>query len=290
MSVTRWYNKANAFANGWKSQYTEDPPKSAVILGLAVAQLETHCGDVWPGAHNWGAVQLRTLTRGEAEVLQDAELFPQPSNTAAGQAALQEAIEACKIPLIRNGSLQVDSSPRLKTKENPRGYYWVFFQSFSDDTAAAERFVHVLSYDRPACHQVLISPAGSEQELAAAMRASGYYEGTHDNKTAEGRQQNIDAYASALRGITPDIRKALVDWTPGAAPPPETFDLTRTDGIQEALNKLGQNPKLRVDGVLGPFTKQAIENFQVTQGLSVDGVAGPATQDCLRRALRLIGF
>jgi hypothetical protein len=260
-----------------------------VILGLAVAQLETHCGDVWPGAHNWGAVQLRTLTRGEAEVLHDAEIAPTPSNVPAGQQALQDAIEACKIPMIRNGSLQVDSSPRLKNAENPHGYYWVFFQSFSDDSAAAERFVHVLSYDRPACHQVLMGPAGSEQELAAAMRASGYYEGTHDNSTPEGRQANIDAYASVLRGITPEIRKALVDWTPGAAPPPETFDLTRVDGVQEALNKLGQNPKLRVDGVLGPMTKQAIENFQVTQGLSVDGVVGPATQECLQHMLRRIG-
>lgn len=290
MSVSRWYTKANALAYGWKSQYNEDPPKSAVILGLAVAQLETHCGDVWPGAHNWGAVQLRVLTHAEDEVLHDAELVPTPSNVRAGQQALQEAIEACKIPLIKNGSLQVDSSPRLKTAENPRGYYWVFFQTFASDNEAAERFVHVLSYNRPACHQVLMSPAGSEQELAAAMRASGYYEGVHDNKTPEGRQANIDAYASVLRGITPDIRKSLVDWTPGAALPPETFDLHTVEGVQEALNKLGQNPPLLADGILGPLTKHAIETFQVTQGLSVDGVAGPATQECLRHALRLIGF
>jgi peptidoglycan hydrolase-like protein with peptidoglycan-binding domain len=278
----RWYTKANAFAVGWKSQFTSDPPKTAVVLGLAVAQLETKCGDVWPGVHNWGAVQARSLTKAEQAVLHEAGLDPAPSNTDEAQKALSDAVEACKIPAPRGVSLQVDSSPRLKTSKNPRGYYWIFFQSFENDNEAAERFVHVLAANRPACLQVLQSPAGSEQELAAAMYYSRYYEGTHDASTQEGKQKNIDNYASAIRSWTPAIRAALEDWTPGAEPPASDNPDPDSDvWVQWMLNKVGVFPPLLEDGVVGPVTKAAIKEFQRAHGLAADGIAGAMTRAAL---------
>jgi hypothetical protein len=230
------------------------------------------------------------LTKAEAAVLYEAELYPDPACILAGQRALHDAVECHKIPPITNGSLQVDSSPNKRTAKNPHGYYWVFFQTFPDDAAAAERFVHVLASDRPTCLQVLTSPAGSEQELAAAMRHTGYYEGTHDNSTPEGQQANIDTYAATLRTITPEIRKALAKWSPGTPPPPESYDLGTVYGVQNALNKFGQNPPLLVDGFAGPKTKKAIEGFQRSHGLKVDGVVGQQTIASMSYELRIRGL
>ena len=50
MSVARWYNKANAFAYGWKSQYTQDPPLTAVVLGgVSIAGGRGRLGSVFVG-------------------------------------------------------------------------------------------------------------------------------------------------------------------------------------------------------------------------------------------------
>jgi hypothetical protein len=48
-----------------------------------------------------------------------------------------------------------------------------------------------------------------------------------------------------------------------------------TREIQQALNLNGAN--LVVDGVTGPATREAIRQFQRSQGLPVDGIAGPKT-------------
>ncbi len=47
--------------------------------------------------------------------------------------------------------------------------------------------------------------------------------------------------------------------------------------IQAQLNANGANPKLDVDGDLGPATIAAIKAFQASHNLSVDGVVGPQT-------------
>lgn len=278
--VRRWYAKANAFASGWRLELSSDPPLSAVVLGLAVAQLETACGDVWPGVHNWGAVQSRVPSTLERKVLVDAGVPPSPANAALGQAALARAIEEGVIPPNPTGSLQCDSSPTS-------GYYWVFFQAFPDDAAGATRFVHVLAVSRPQCRTVLMTPGASEAELAAAMYASGYYEGTHDPSTQEGKQANIAAYASAIRSWTPRIRAVLGTWTPGANPPSimPAPDPKSDLWVQWALNKVGVVPPLTEDGVLGPKSKSAIAAFQQGHNLKVDGVAGPLTRAALAKEL-----
>jgi hypothetical protein len=50
--------------------------------------------------------------------------------------------------------------------------------------------------------------------------------------------------------------------------------------LQVRLNGLGYECGV-VDGIIGPRTKMAIQQFQTDRGLTVDGIAGPATEGFL---------
>lgn len=281
--VQRWYVKANAFVEAWKAELGpgQTPHFGSVVLALSVAQLETRCGDVWPGVHNWGAVQARVPNAKEREALRD--IPPNPKNTSKGQEALRQAVASGQIEAFPGGSLQVDSSPG-------KGYYWVFFAAFPDDAQGARRFVHVLTARQPRW-AALTNPYCTEQELAAAMYKTGYYEGSHDPSTPEGKQANINQYASAMRSWTPSIRKALAEWSPGATPPESLStapDPSSVEWVQWALNRLGVIPQLAEDGIIGKQTQVAVAAFQHAHGLKVDGWAGPVTRAALAEALKKV--
>lgn len=55
--------------------------------------------------------------------------------------------------------------------------------------------------------------------------------------------------------------------------------------LQEALNDLGADPKLVVDGRMGPRTRMAIRAFQAAAGIGVDGIAGPITEAAIELRL-----
>jgi lysozyme family protein len=67
----------------------------------------------------------------------------------------------------------------------------------------------------------------------------------------------------------------------GAAPVaqvmPPPIGLHDAATLQAALNKLGADPQLTVDGSYGRNTSRAVRTFQASAGLQVDGLAGPAT-------------
>jgi putative chitinase len=58
--------------------------------------------------------------------------------------------------------------------------------------------------------------------------------------------------------------------------------------LQEALNDLGADPKLVVDGRYGPATRRAVREFQAAAGLKVDGIAGPVTEAAIKLRLDTI--
>ena len=58
-----------------------------------------------------------------------------------------------------------------------------------------------------------------------------------------------------------------------------------THWLQEALNDLGAQPQLLVDGRYGPETAEAVKWFQRQASLQVDGVAGEVTRAALRLRL-----
>lgn len=59
------------------------------------------------------------------------------------------------------------------------------------------------------------------------------------------------------------------------------------DGIwlQNSLNRLGASPKLELDGIVGPATRNAVRAFQLAAGIGVDGLTGPETFAALDEAL-----
>jgi putative chitinase len=71
--------------------------------------------------------------------------------------------------------------------------------------------------------------------------------------------------------------------------PPEAWQAGEADEdvqkLQAALNDLGADPKLVVDGHNGPATRQAVKNFQTSAGLTADGVAGPVTKAAIELRL-----
>lgn len=58
--------------------------------------------------------------------------------------------------------------------------------------------------------------------------------------------------------------------------------------LQQALNDLGANPRLDVDGRYGPATRQAVQAFQAIAGIVDDGIAGPVTEAAIKLRLATI--
>jgi putative chitinase len=58
--------------------------------------------------------------------------------------------------------------------------------------------------------------------------------------------------------------------------------------LQDALNRLGADPELTVDGRAGPATEKAVRDFQKLAGIPVDGVAGPVTEAAIKLRLDVV--
>lgn len=65
------------------------------------------------------------------------------------------------------------------------------------------------------------------------------------------------------------------------ASPTEPHD---TEALQQALNHLGADPQLDVDGNYGRMTQHAVMAFQAAHGLAADGLAGPDTWVAIAKA------
>ncbi|RQW28888.1 hypothetical protein EHS17_03280 [Rhodobacteraceae bacterium CH30] len=55
--------------------------------------------------------------------------------------------------------------------------------------------------------------------------------------------------------------------------------------LQQALNDLGANPRLIVDGRYGPATTRAVRAFQQAAHIKADGIAGPVTRETIKLRL-----
>lgn len=51
-------------------------------------------------------------------------------------------------------------------------------------------------------------------------------------------------------------------------------------GVQEALTKLGYSPG-KADGLDGPNTQKAVREFQAAASIRIDGIVGPETRQAL---------
>ncbi|OPY90355.1 MAG: putative peptidoglycan binding domain protein [Syntrophus sp. PtaU1.Bin208] len=62
-------------------------------------------------------------------------------------------------------------------------------------------------------------------------------------------------------------------------------EFDKTTWLQNALNDLGADPKLTVDGRSGPATRQALTKFQKSAGIAADGKFGPVTEKAINEKL-----
>jgi hypothetical protein len=184
--LARYQDKATALASAWSSLFGTAIDPHSLILCMAVAELETNLGD-WDGSHNWGGIYKRTLTKSEESALASSGVTPTSPNALARARAI--------LTPGTNEILRIDSAPP------PRGAYFVWSWAFPDDVAGATRFVKVLVHDRPQVSAILAS--ASPVELAAAMYATHYYEGTSTDPAANiaGYGHNIAHHASAIAGV-----------------------------------------------------------------------------------------
>jgi lysozyme family protein len=112
--------------------------------------------------------------------------------------------------------------------------------------------------------------SGTDQYNKGKYVADGVFDpGTVD------KQLGCAGLIMAMMQLDPSIK---FDETP--------VELVR-DGVwlQTSLNKLGANPPLEVDGIVGAATRNAVRAFQLDRGLVVDGLVGPATFAAIDAAL-----
>ncbi len=86
-------------------------------------------------------------------------------------------------------------------------------------------------------------------------------------------QPNLPELISRIREVTAAVDPELQTQLAGEAPL-AAFDVK---WLQDALNKLGAQPPLRVDGVYGDGTKAAVMAFQKSHTMVIDGWAGMKT-------------
>jgi hypothetical protein len=71
----------------------------------------------------------------------------------------------------------------------------------------------------------------------------------------------------------------------GDAAPPAAPDRS-VRALQSALNALGADPPLQLDGIAGDATRSAIKSFQVFAGIEADGIAGDETWSAIEEKLK----
>lgn len=123
-------------------------------------------------------------------------------------------------------------------------------------------------------------------EVQEGLRAAGYYQGAVDGVIGSRTRAAIIAFQKehqleATGEVTPDLMAMLSQSQPAAAASPGVSpDITaaidaesdRLKAVQTALNQIGYGP-VSVSGKLGTDTTEAIQRFQLDNGLSITGEA-----------------
>ena len=103
--------------------------------------------------------------------------------------------------------------------------------------------------------------------------------------TVKAVEDNARDLLPLLGQIGKQMFPSIADSLAPAAAATTMFDPVRVKLLQTALNLLGANPPLDVDGEYGPNTTAAVQQFQATHQLVADGWAGDVTHSALQLAL-----
>ena len=147
------------------------------------------------------------------------------------------------------------------------------------------RMGQVAKIDFEGAPTLIVDPANA---LAPALG-----EWTEGNLNAAADKNDINTITRVINGGINGLpeRKALFDeiWKIAGVSADEPWRTAEQDDdirwVQEALNHLGADPLLLVDGKAGPATEAAVRAFQKLKGLTADGVPGRQTRAALHAAL-----
>jgi hypothetical protein len=192
MGNARMIGKADALVRAYVARYGRRPTTHAVVCILSVAELETGCGD-FKGSHNWGQIQRRQLTADERALVDRGELPP---------------------PRDDREILSWDTSPKRRadgsTEQHP---YPVWLRRWPDDQAGAADLLSVLLDARPSIGSRIDTI--TIPELAAAMYATRYYEGSHARSEPNAAALNAAAYGNGLtHRLRSLVEPGLTGWHP----------------------------------------------------------------------------
>jgi hypothetical protein len=192
--IMRYRTKAATCAAAWQQTLGEAPTRHALILAMAVADLETGLGNI--RGHNWGSVHKRTLTDVEASVLLGHGIYPTGNDALAAARGLLASTQAADELLV------IDASPI--------GPYFVWIWSFTSDLDAAGKFLSILIGNRASVRAII--DTATPASLSSAMYATRYYEGTSKNPA-----DNVRAYGRRIEACAVRIETALTGWPDGSA-------------------------------------------------------------------------
>jgi lysozyme family protein len=126
---------------------------------------------------------------------------------------------------------------------------------------------------------------GTNVQTIGKYTSDGHFDPEHWDE-----QLGIVPVARRMVELDPSLALPKTPYVP--APPVKSGLATSADHpdadarwVQAALNELGHEPPLAVDGSYGRRTGMAVQQFQRSYGLEVDGLAGPKTIAGLRAAL-----
>jgi lysozyme family protein len=123
--------------------------------------------------------------------------------------------------------------------------------------------------------------SGTDQYKSGKYVADGVYDPDKVDK-----QLGVAGLILTMMQIDPSIR------FDGPAPQSKPVSASPSaqpvrDGIwlQNSLNRLGASPKLDLDGIVGPATRNAVRAFQLAAEIEVDGLTGRETFAAIDKAL-----
>jgi peptidoglycan hydrolase-like protein with peptidoglycan-binding domain len=132
-----------------------------------------------------------------------------------------------------------------------------------------------------------VSPA-TQRAIAAFQREFGLPQtGTPDFSTRKKTEMALAKKANAGSQIASQlpVQQATPESVAHLAQSASQLPVSDVTSMQRALNALGANPPLKLDGILGKKTTAAIKAFQIASGLVADGVPGPKTLTALQAAV-----
>lgn len=168
-----------------------------------------------------------------------------------------------------------DTSPNADGTSTP---YVTKFRAYSSLMDAAIDLVQVVYVilNRESVREA--ASRGDTYAVSAAMYRTGYYEGFGPTDAARIANHHKQLLAACVRQA-----RALDEPMPdGSEPPRETLSLGDTGPDVMELQRLLFN--VPVDGLFGPTTHAAVEQYQRDHGLLADGVVGPITWAALLEA------